>query len=356
MSPKGQPAVQMCTVVHFGNKPGGEGGIASVIRGHLRRFQSGFEVSSATTYDQDANGFIRKNMPLVYSLNHLLALPRTAIVHIHLSQRGSLLREGLIAGVAKLRQHPVVATIHGSSLSSSSTLTALGLRLLLGCVDIVHGFSDAYKQRLSVPSSKWEFVPNDVTVPQAVAPSKQREQVVVFAGQVGHRKGIELLLDAWSTAYSTGWRLVVAGVVPKNEEAFVFGRQWPEGAEYLGALSHRDLLKLLSSAMILVQPSRAEAFPMSVCEALANGCAVIGTRVGGMGELLEAARQTTVDPSAASVAGELQGLMADASRLEEQAKAGHQYAQSHLSTTVVTSEWARIYTDVIEKSYGQQTR
>lgn len=343
----------MCTVVHFGNKPEGEGGIASVIRGHLKRFQSGFEVSNATTYNQDASGLLRKNLALVPSLNQLFALPRTTVVHVHLSQRGSLLREGLIATVAKLRKHPVVATIHGSSLSTSSALTVLGLRLVLRSVDTVHGFSEAYKQRLSLPTSKWEFVPNDVYVPLAVAPSTQRERVVVFAGQVGHRKGIELLLDAWRTTDSTDWRLVVAGVVPKNETEFVFGNEWPEGAEYLGALSHSDVLKLLSSAMILVQPSRAEAFPMSVCEALANGCAVIGTRVGGMGELLEAARQTTVDASVTSVARALQSLMADANRLEEQAKAGHQYAQSHLSTTVVTSEWERIYNKVIEKAYAQ---
>lgn len=338
------------TVIHFGNKPEGDGGIASVIRSHLRRSSSHFKVSSIPTYDQDATFFFRKNIPFLSAVKQLLSLSNEVIIHIHLSQGGSLLREGLILAMAKSRKHPVIATIHGSSLASASKNTARLLRLVLQSADIVHGFSDVYRESLGLSESKWRFVPNDVDVPEQVTSQADRKGVVVYAGQVGYRKGIDLILDAWNQVDSDNWRLVVAGAVRKQDESLVFSQKWPAGAEYVGRLKHGELLNLLSTAKVLVQPSRAEAFPMSVCEALANGCAVIGTRVGGMGELLDSAGQRTVAASATSLATELQRLMRETDELQNQGERGYRYARNRLARTVITSDWARVYLETIEVS------
>lgn len=337
------------SVVHFGNDAAGTGGIASVIRGHIGRTNSYLTAAGITTYNQDAKQFLGKNIPLCSALWRLVVLPLRVVVHVHLSQRGSLVREGLIASLAKLKGHMVVATIHGSSLSNPSSATTAALRFVLSRVNVVHGFSDSYRERLKISPEKWEFIPNDVDVPEHTAPEGLREQRVVFAGQVGHRKGIDLLLEAWRLVATTDWRLTVAGPVSGSETEFVFGRPWPDGTEYVGSLDHNDLLALLSTSKILVQPSRAEAFPVAVCEALAQGCAVLGTRVGGMGELLDGAMQLSCEASAQSVAEGLQRLMRNEEELNLNATSGQEYAKRHLSRAAVTADWVRIYRTAANK-------
>lgn len=351
MNKSGEPVTEMAekcadnsiSVVHFGNKNNGTGGIASVIRQHLTRSIPNFELSAVTTYDQDGSSLITKNVPVLSALVRVFSLNAGTIVHVHLSQRGSLLREGMIIAAAKLKGSPVVATIHGSSLSNPSRTTARALKFILSRTDLVHGFADSYREKLSLPKARWKFLPNDVAVPETIRPAGERDNVVVFAGQVGHRKGIDLLLGAWSLMDSRGWKLVVAGPIAPEERADLFAQPWPDGSEYIGPLSHEDLLGVLARSRVLVQPSRAEAFPMAVCEALANGCAVVGTRVGGLGELLDASKQISVDGSIESLNTHLSQLLGDESALTIRSSSGRAHAESHLSGSVVTTEWISVY-------------
>lgn len=57
---------------------------------------------------------------------------------------------------------------------------------------------------------------------------------------------------------------------------------------FLGALPHDKVLEVLEDSVdIYVQPSRQEGMPRAVLEAMSVGCPVLGTRVGGIPELLD---------------------------------------------------------------------
>ena len=90
-----------------------------------------------------------------------------------------------------------------------------------------------------------------------------------------------------------------------------------EKIEFLG---HRDdVSAVLSQADIFVLPSRSEAFPNAIMEAMAAGLPVVASNVGGIPELVEDGRTGhLVQPGdAAALASSLIGLLEQPQRLEE---------------------------------------
>ena len=335
-------------VVHYGNDPHGAGGIASVLRRHLARDLDGIGVSSVVTYRQDAKSFVHRWTPLGPAIWDVCRRSRSTVVHCHLSQRGSFVREGLVALVGRLTGHAVVVTLHGSSISSLPVLSRRVVRLSLSFVNRVHGFSDAYRTALGIPAKTWVTIPNDVEIPPADEIVAKR-RLLLFAGEVGTRKGADILADALSHLAGTigSWNLVIAG---ETAAGFRFSAQQEstlgqdDRIQLAGFLGHGELLALMSTAGVLVQPSRAEAFPMSVCEAMARGCCVVGSKVGAMGELLAAAGQVLVDPmEPLTLASALGGLMASPHEIAERGHRARRFAETHLAPMVVNQAWRQVY-------------
>jgi glycosyltransferase involved in cell wall biosynthesis len=75
--------------------------------------------------------------------------------------------------------------------------------------------------------------------------------------------------------------LVIAGPCVEDPQPKSNGN-----VDFLGAVEHSRVLDLLGKASIAILPSRAEALPMFVLEAMAAGCAVVATDVGGIQQLL----------------------------------------------------------------------
>jgi len=117
--------------------------------------------------------------------------------------------------------------------------------------------------------------------------------VVLFSGQVIERKGVETLLRAWaqmSEAARSSARLVVVGDDLSGGGAY---RQRMEGvalalgidAVFVGFVE--DVEPWRRAADVAVVPSRAEPLGLVVLEAMRSGVAVIGSRVGGIPEMIE---------------------------------------------------------------------
>lgn len=102
---------------------------------------------------------------------------------------------------------------------------------------------------------------------------------VIFAGQVGLRKGVPYLLDAWRRL---GWRdaeLVFAGVVTAEMKPVLqcFGAL--EGVRFTGYLP--DPVEFFQSADIFAFPSIEEGSALVTYEALACGLPVVTTKHAG---------------------------------------------------------------------------
>jgi glycosyltransferase involved in cell wall biosynthesis len=92
--------------------------------------------------------------------------------------------------------------------------------------------------------------------------------LVLFAGRLVPRKGVDLLLEARDASY----RLVLAG---PGDTAVLRGR---EDVHYLGALPATEIAPLMRACDVLALPTTVnEGFPLSVQEAMSSGLPVVTT-------------------------------------------------------------------------------
>jgi L-malate glycosyltransferase len=113
--------------------------------------------------------------------------------------------------------------------------------------------------------------------------------LVLFAGRLVPRKGVEFLLKAWQNL-SSGFpdaRLLLLGdgplLSPLEKMASAFGIS--ESARFLGRVDNVD--EYLRAADIFVLPSLQEGLSNSLLEAMASGTAVLATRIGGVTDVVE---------------------------------------------------------------------
>ncbi len=111
-------------------------------------------------------------------------------------------------------------------------------------------------------------------------------QALVFAGRLGPQKALGVAFEA--IVHVPDVTLVVAGDGPergalerRSRELGLDGR-----ISFLGSVPRAQVLRLFRAADASVLPSAWENFPHTVVEALAVGCPVIATDVGGVPEVV----------------------------------------------------------------------
>ncbi|MFD0704109.1 glycosyl transferase family 1 [Slackia equolifaciens] len=114
---------------------------------------------------------------------------------------------------------------------------------------------------------------------------------LLFFGRLSREKGVDVLVDAFLSIADRipGWRLVIAGEGPEREaiEAQLAGRPRGDNVEMVGFQQGDALRDLAERSSLSVTPSRwRENMPFSIIEAFAAGTPVVGTRIGGIPELV----------------------------------------------------------------------
>jgi glycosyltransferase involved in cell wall biosynthesis len=174
---------------------------------------------------------------------------------------------------------------------------------------------------------RWGLDPERVSVlpnpAPAVPPMPPRDELrrelglagdaLVFAGRVGPQKALGVLLRAIAEVPAV--TLTVAGDGPGRDvlEATTRELGLETRVSFLGAVSREQVLRLFRAADASVLASAWENFPHTVVEALAVGCPVIATAVGGVPEVVRDGENGLLvppgDPTA--LAGAIARLFAD---------------------------------------------
>ena len=119
---------------------------------------------------------------------------------------------------------------------------------------------------------------------------------VLIAGRVSSDKGVHTVVEAMGHLARAGKgskvSLHIAGTGPADYEHFlrnlIAENELTDSVELLGFLPRDEMPQLMSRHHVLVLPSiYPEAFSRVVLEGMAAGLAVVGTTVGGTGELLQ---------------------------------------------------------------------
>jgi glycosyltransferase involved in cell wall biosynthesis len=204
-------------------------------------------------------------------------------------------------------------------------------RAAYGCAHCVVANSRAAADRLvkeHVPAQKIALISNGLDVRAFGSRGRSRgpRRVVVVANlrrEKGHEVLIDAAVDLLRRVPDAAFEFVGAGPELDALVARTEARQVRRAFTFLG---HRnDVAARLAAADIFVLPSRSEAFPNAVLEAMAAGLPIVASGVGGICELIDDGRTGLLvpagDPRAlADRLGRLMGDPALADRLGEAAR------------------------------------
>ena len=286
------------------------------------------------------------------------------LVHIHGVGLGPLALRRALTG----RVTPMIATVHSlrGHLPDSDFFDE-GVPSLR-CPDILIAVSEHLRSEAigyGVAASKIHVIPNgvDTSYFRPLSKEESRDALhipvdsknVLFVGHLIHRKGVDLLIRAFSEVYrlEADARLyIVGGPVASTDAGWYQDTLSLPGrlgildrVTFVGPVeSHKEpALNLWYNACdVLVLPSRAEGMGMVLMEAMACGKPVIGTGVGGIPNVVtEGENGFLVDPDDPSgLAGAIAQILDDtalARRLGEhgmrQVKASYSWERIADTTT-----------------------
>jgi glycosyltransferase involved in cell wall biosynthesis len=128
--------------------------------------------------------------------------------------------------------------------------------------------------------------------PSARPAAAKREPMILNVGHIAARKGQQVLAEAFAQIAPAhpDWKLCLVGHVAEES----VGRQIRDIARahnledrIICTGSRDDALDFMNRAGIYVQPSYLEALGLALQEAMAAGCPCIGSRIGGIPELID---------------------------------------------------------------------
>jgi glycosyltransferase involved in cell wall biosynthesis len=326
-------------VHHFGPDPAHVGGIGSVIRvlsDHL--VGSDEAVVHPTWRPNDKFGTI---FLFLVSVLGILRMPKSDVVHVHLAFKGSFIRKGALMLLGRLRRITTVATIHGSTFlpfaNRHPRLVSRVLRhaLIVTCLDqeVLEFVSRV------APHVQVELVPNPVSMDSDSPGADNTQEIVVFAGEIGLRKGADVLCQAWRRIIEARpeARCMMVGpikdfVVPDIERL-----------EVLPPIDAASVRKLLRSARVIVLPSRAEGMPMILTEAMSSGRPFVSTPVGGIPELAEKGGVLVPVGDDAGLAKWLIAFLADPQLARKIGEQGRQFCLVTRSVEAVDKRFRELY-------------
>lgn len=210
-----------------------------------------------------------------------------AWIHVHVSERGSFLREGILARLMARLGHRTAVTLHGADfVDDPNNWSAAAAAKLLTRADVVFCLgpvSGALVNRMA-PEARCLTISNPLSPPTQSDQTalEERPTTVIFGGELSTRKGFDLLKAAWPLVVSNVPDATCSVYGPRSDVATT---GLPLGMEYHGDVSREELLQAIGTAKIACLPSRREVLPMFLLESMARGLAVVTTSVGELGQL-----------------------------------------------------------------------
>jgi glycosyltransferase involved in cell wall biosynthesis len=328
------------SVHHFGPDPTTVGGMASVIRVFTEHHVGGDTVDFHPTWRPDAP--LASARLAGAATRALRRVPAGEVAHVHLSERGSFVREGALVALARRQGLIAVASIHGGEFVSFAARRPRLVAAVLGRARLVTCLARETLDcvRRLVPSVRAELVPNPVPLDRGSPPADATGELVVCAGEISTRKGADVLHRAWQLVAERRpeARCVMVGPIIDYTP--------PPGPRLqvrppVGAAEVRELLR---AARVVALPALAEALPMILSEAMCAGRPFVATPVGGVPDLLASGGGVPVAiGDHRALADRLTELLADPALARALGERGREFCERTQSVEVIDARLRELY-------------
>ncbi len=173
------------------------------------------------------------------------------------------------------------------------------------------------------------------------------DTLIVTVARLSYEKGIDTLIDAAATLREThpSARVVVVGDGPDELglDEQIRRRGLADMVQLVGF--HADVWPVFEAADMVCMPSKSEGMPNVLLEAMAAGCPVVATKVGGVPEaIISGENGLLVEPEdAPALALALASLIDDPAMAQRLASAARRTVEQRFLARDVVARYAELY-------------
>ena len=258
-------------------------------------------------------GFLPKLATIPFLLRFIFLIANQAkgsdIIHCNWSL------SGLAAFLSKfIHKTPYIITVQGSDVFKPihipvvRNVIGLALRKASHIIALSNELKNA-SIRFGVPAEHITVIPNGVNISQFPVGLKEgRKNQLIFVGSLIERKGVSYLIQAMANlvALHPDIQLIIVGEGKDRGLLEELTNQLGLEANviFMGTQSQERISELLRESRLFILPSIEEGQGVVLVEALASGTPCIGSRVGGIPDVI------TPDVGKVVDAGDVGGLSA----------------------------------------------
>ena len=292
-----------------------------------------------------------------WRLRNLIAAVRPDVIHARNFGGWDV---AVLARGLSWRRVPLVYSFHGLSEPNPPRRRRWISRLLAqftaGLFTVTRDTRDALADELHLPPRRIAVIPNGVrTPPRLAVPGGRGPFTVGTVGNLTSVKNHDLLLRAFATfrqaAPAVDAQLRLAGDGPLRGELQGRARQLgiAPRCQFVGRI--HAVGDFLAELDVFALPSRSEAHPNALLEAMAAGLPCVATAVGGVPEVLGAGRCGLLVPAgdADALARALLDLAANPAERRRLGEAAWQRAAETYSLEGMARAYADLYRKTAEK-------
>lgn len=257
-----------------------------------------------------------------------------------------------LAAASLVRDVRSIAVVHLPTPPPSRRVQRL-TRLVSRTLDAQVAVGDASARELEaligLPAGAVRTIHNgieELTPPSPEARADAR-RTVLAVGRLHRQKGFDLLLRAIALIPDARAVVVGDGEERRALEALACELGIADRVEFPGWDDR--VRERFASADVLALPSRFEAFPLTILEAMSAGLAVVATDVGSVADAVVDGETGVLVPSESvdALAGAIAKLLDDEPRRNELGRRGRERAQRLFTAEAMARAYERLYADVV---------
>ncbi|WDE12786.1 glycosyltransferase family 4 protein [Thalassomonas haliotis] len=346
-----------------GTDPGGQGGIATVIKGlkgagFLDEHNIRYLVTHSSKHQSrlPALLFFAKACLL---LGYYLLFYRVGLIHLHMASRGSYTRKALLVRMAKAFGVKIIIHLHGGEFAEfyrkeCSLKKQRHIRATFNLADRVIVLSRTWLTWVNslLSGQNKAVVIYNAAVGQKAAATKARTLSILCLGRLAEKKGTGDLLRAYKKIVEQfpGSQLILGGdgdIDGYQQQAATLGLQ--DKVQFLGWVVGQEKSDWLATASVYVLPSYHEGFPMGIIEAMSAEVAIVASKAGGIPDAICHGHEgLLVD------AGDIEGLADALALLLSQPELRSRYTQAakqkyrqNFSPEIIFSQLNHLYLELL---------
>lgn len=225
---------------------------------------------------------------------HLL-FNKVDIVHIHMAEKGSVYRKGVVIRLAKLFNKKVVVQMHAGPImdwyDSLPNKQQKIVKRIFNSPDKMLVLGEYWRNQLVrlIPREKIDILYNGAEC-GSINPYNNNGNIILYMGLIKKTKGAFDLVDAIAQIdkeLPCDIKVCICGLDEKGEmNQYIHGKGLQNRIVLPGWVTKEQRLELFKETIISVLPSYFEALSMTIIESMCHGIPVVTTSISTMPELL----------------------------------------------------------------------